>query len=873
MNNTTKQKICLVPHFHYDVAYDKTYEAYLEIALTDMIEMFNIMDRYKEYRFLLEQVIMLKEFWERFPEYRSRLKRLVEEGRVEIGPGMFVMPDMNLISGESLIRQSEVGRKWLIKIWDSPDSTTSFHSVRKSGTVPITCWIADCWGHHAQIPQILKKCGYRYYAFSRAMRLDKTEKSEFFWEGLDGTKILTHWMPIGYNAIVFSGFTFLPSSEEDALRGIRGLSRDEFDLKRLSDVTQKLAEFSSGDVILLPNGSDFTRPQAGALLLMREWKKRNPDKEMRFSLASEVFGIWEKNRDGIPTVSCDFNPAFQGTYCSRIDIKQANRFLENQIDMAERLLSLIFLRDTSALCYKLEEAIEIMLYNQFHDIICGSIIDESYEDTVKKYKRSKGLVSEIIERCLDEFMATNSKHENNLDLLVFNPLGWVRKDIALAMISFSQDGIKGIKMKDKNGKEVPTQIVARKEVLRKDTLYYTEFTFVIPVDISLGYTTYKVKLLEKENKTSHTLLKANKDMIENKVYRLKISNSGNIKSLIHKESGEEFIDSTKPYFNDLIFQIDQGDFWEYYEAPLDENMRTTRTYPDPYPLGEQVRDRRAVFSHQSPQKVEIIEKGPVRLTVKVEGKVNFWASTWEYVQYIYLYDSIRRIDFRTEFVPSGKHYRLRIAFPTNIKNGIIRYEIPFGIQERPEGEYPALNWVDYQDDKKGICLINRGLPGNNVTDGVMMLSLFRAVDMGPGKEKCETGYGEGRKHVFEYSIVPFIKKDEPYLPWRYGYEFNQPVVTRMGKLKKNSYLEEGSILINPVNVVISSIKRFKDGILIRLYEAEGRKTEFEIRFPDGFLNIYETNCLGENQVKHKSSKGILKGTIAPFEIRTFYLLR
>ena len=68
---------------------------------------------------------------------------------------------------------------------------------------------------------------------------------------------------------------------------------------------------------------------------------------------------------------------------------------------------------------------------------------------------------------------------------------------------------------------------------------------------------------------------------------------------------------------------------------------------------------------------------------------------------------------------------------------------------KPEGEYPALNWVDYQDDKKGICLINRGLPGNNVTDGVMMLSLFRAVDMGPGKEKCETGYGEGRKTELE----------------------------------------------------------------------------------------------------------------------------
>ncbi len=852
-----KQKIYLVPHFHYDVAYDKTYEAYLEIAFADLIEMFNIMDKHPEYTFLLEQVIMLREFWKEFPEYRSKLRELVSKGRIEVAPGMFVMPDMNLINGESLIRQIEIGRRWL---------------KDKLGIVPETCWIADCWGHHAQLPQILKKCGYRYYVFSRAMRLDLIEKSEFFWEGIDGTKILTHWMPIGYNAIVFGGYTYLPGVEEDIVRGIIGESSKGRDLKKLSEVIQKLSEFSSGKAILLPNGSDFTRPQMNSPLLIKEWNRHNPDKEIKISLPREVFQIWEKEGDNIKTTSADFNPAFQGTYCSRIDIKQMNRYLENQMDTAERLLYCIQVEEKIHVVKKIEEAKELMLYNQFHDIICGSIIDEAYEDTIKKYDRAKGIIVDVIDTLLDGFMMVRT--DSNLDLLVFNPSGWNRKDIALARVSFSQDDIKGIKINDKEGKEVPVQITESKTVLRNDIPHYTEFSFILPVRTpSLGYTSYRIELSENENKTYATSLKVEGKIIENQFYRLNISDNGTIESLIHKESGEEFVNSDTPYFNDLVFQIDQGDFWEYYDAPLNENMRAVRTYPDPYPIDKQVNDRRAAFSHERSQKVEIIERRPVRLVVKIEGKIKYWESFWEYVQYIYLYDGIPHIDFRTEFIPHGRQYRLRVAFPTNIKNGIIRYEIPFGIQERPEGEYPALNWVDYQDDKKGICLINRGLPGNNVTDGVMMLSLFRAVGMGSGKEKCETGYGEGRKHAFEYSIIPFVKKDEPYFPWRYGYEFNQPVVTRMGKLKKSSDLEEGSILINPVNVVISSIKRFKDGILIRLYEAEGRKTEFEIRFPDGFLNIYETNCLGENQVKHKSSKRILKGTIAPFEIRTFYLLR
>jgi alpha-mannosidase len=63
------------------------------------------------------------------------LKELFKEGRIEIGCGMFVMPDMTLVNGESLIRQAESGKKW----------------VREHlGSDVVTGWIADCWGHHRQ---------------------------------------------------------------------------------------------------------------------------------------------------------------------------------------------------------------------------------------------------------------------------------------------------------------------------------------------------------------------------------------------------------------------------------------------------------------------------------------------------------------------------------------------------------------------------------------------------------------------------------------------------------------------------------------------------------------------------------------------------
>ena len=80
--------------------------------------------------------------------------------------------------------------------------------------------------------------------------------------------------------------------------------------------------------------------------------------------------------------------------------------------------------------------------------------------------------------------------------------------------------------------------------------------------------------------------------------------------------------------------------------------------------------------------------------------------------------------------------------------------------ERPEGEYGVQGWIDYADKEKGLLLLNKGLPGNNITDGTLLLSLFRAVSL----EKFEKTpwYEEGIEHLFEYGIMPFSPRDKSY---------------------------------------------------------------------------------------------------------------
>ncbi len=97
-----------------------------------------------------------------------------------------------------------------------------------------------------------------------------------------------------------------------------------------------------------------------------------------------------------------------------------------------------------------------------------------------------------------------------------------------------------------------------------------------------------------------------------------------------------------------------------------------------------------------------------------------------------LYDGLPRIDIHTMLINEDERVRYRMALPASLPEGTITQEIPFGAIERPAGEFPAQNWMDYSDTDHGIALLNRGLPGNCVDHGVVLLSLLKAKALKEG---------------------------------------------------------------------------------------------------------------------------------------------
>jgi alpha-mannosidase len=248
-----------------------------------------------------------------------------------------------------------------------------------------------------------------------------------------------------------------------------------------------------------------------------------------------------------------------------------------------------------------------------------------------------------------------------------------------------------------------------------------------------------------------------------------------------------------------------------------------------------------------------------------------------------LYAGIPRIDIHTQILNNDRFVRYRVLFPTSIKNGKRVDEIPFGAIERPSSqEFPAQNWFDYGDGTQGLAVLNRGLPGSNVVDGTLILSLMRsaritAYPIVEGYEEgvsSDSGLDLGKRLTFDYALVPHDGDWRQAGAYRTGLEFNNPLIARKvashaGTLPKRWGLLEVS---NP-NVVVSTLKPGRDGsAVLRVYEAGGQSTPgVKITLHAQVDSAFEANLIEQPGGKLNVQDNALKFDLGPFEIKTFQL--
>jgi alpha-mannosidase len=291
------------------------------------------------------------------PAIFERLKKAVAAGRIELQGSFWVEPDTNLPSGESLVRQAMVGRRFLQSEFGLGDADLRL------------CWLPDTFGYNGNLPQILKKSGMDWFQTIKLAwnKINDFPHRTFHWQGIDGSTVLVHMPPEGdYNS---------RGAADGLLKGIRQYPE--------RDLNTALLVYGAGD-----GGGG---PGELHLELREREKNLRGLPRVEYSTAGDFFRALEKRDVPYTHVGELYLETHQGTYTTQARIKKYNRLIERKLHEAEAL-AVFAGRDSGPILLGLWREV---LLNQFHDIIPGSSIERVNREAVETYQR--------IERTLDDY--------------------------------------------------------------------------------------------------------------------------------------------------------------------------------------------------------------------------------------------------------------------------------------------------------------------------------------------------------------------------------------------------------------------------------------------------------------------------------------
>lgn len=380
-------KATLVGHTHIDIAWLWTYSHTRNKAVRSFATEAKLLSEYPEHRFMSSQAALYNYVKEDNPELYEKIKRLIKEGKWEAEGAMWVEPDMNLSSGESIVRQIMYGKRFF---------------KEEFGVDSEILWLPDVFGYSAALPQILKKSDLKYFMTCKlpSNELNRFPYDTFVWRGIDGSEILSHCTNYvcGYNAQIESGEIYT--------------GWQKYKQKDIND--DILINFGYAD-----GGGGVTPEQIETVKRTNVGIPGVPKTEIGTPL--DYFKRLDKKVLGnrkLPIYSGEiYYERHRGTYTSMARVKKQNRKCEFLLSNAEWLSSLsAHLGGVRLPRDRFELAMKNMLLNQFHDVLPGTSIEEVYRDSDNLYEEAFTIGNDICQKAIFSFLSPCEK-----TITVFNP--------------------------------------------------------------------------------------------------------------------------------------------------------------------------------------------------------------------------------------------------------------------------------------------------------------------------------------------------------------------------------------------------------------------------------------------------------------------
>ncbi|MEY8749846.1 alpha-mannosidase [Alkalicoccobacillus gibsonii] len=477
--------------------------------------MSTLLDQYSNFTYAQSQPQAYEYVKTYFPELYKRVKKHVEDGRWEIVGGMWVEPDLNIPSGESLVRQLIYGMEFF----------KDEFNVR-----PTIEWLPDTFGYCASLPQLLKKSGMDYFMTTK-MNWNDTNPFPydlFHWEGIDGTSILSY-LNHGINE-----YTHPKEIKEHW---------DSF--KQKKELPEQMLLYGHGD-----GGGGVTKE-------MLEYVKRSESLPglplQKNSTAHEFFNRAEKVSSSLPKWVGDlYLELHRGTYTTHAKNKRWNRRAEVLYREAEMWSVLAPVTKREVDTRTLKEGWKLLLFNQFHDIIPGTSIPEVYVKSEEDYKE----VFSIGQKVKDEAMSNIAKEMNTegdgQPYVLFNSLSWDRDEII--ELSGGRE-LLNLSVYDENNQELKSDLTFKSE----DDIHLSFIASNIP---QMGYKTVWLRPTQSKPIDDHSSVF--NGSWETSYYLIEWNDNGELSRLYDKSASREVLLEGELANQFQLFH-DQPTYWDAWD--------------------------------------------------------------------------------------------------------------------------------------------------------------------------------------------------------------------------------------------------------------------------------------------------------------------
>jgi alpha-mannosidase len=813
-----KPQVTAIGHTHLDVGWlwrvchtrDKTGRSFATVL--------NLLAEHPDFVFMYNQAVLLDFLKRDYPEIWDRVKERVAAGQFEIEGAMWVEPDVNIVSGESLIRQIMRGCK--------------FHN-EEFGVTPKSVWLPDTFGYSANLPQILRGTGMEYFVTSKLSWNDTNRHpyDSFFWRGIDGSEVKAQ----------------LITTQRLEEPGHRTVYNSDLSVSEVMGAWNRYEPKAAHNEIVIPfgHGDGGGGPTRDMIARGRRLASGIPGAPLvKMEPLREFLDRLGKKMDApdgnFPTwVGELYLQYHRGTLTSVAANKAMNRRAEEAmrgVEFAATMAQVLSGHPYPA--EVIERLWEVVLLNQFHDILPGTSIAQVYSDSDADYA---ALFGEIDSDNGPLLLALKAIWGPKAGLTILNITGQARDG---ELVSFGEHTELAGKSLVSDGHVSAFQEIHRPEGRTEQVVR----AYGVP---SLGWTPAHIT---ESGDQPQTTLSAGTHHLENAHLRIELDDTGELASVYDKTLNRQLLpEGSKANrlvaYEDKPWTYDAWDIEAYFE---DQS----------WPLSD------------CPTSIDCVETGPHRAAIRISRKYG----QSEVVQIISLEADARQIEFDTWLDWRERQTVLKAEFSCDLNASDIRSEIQFGHIKRPTHrntdwdrarfEASQHRWLDLSEADFGMALLNDCKYGYDAHDQTVRLTLVR----GSVDPWADADVGE---HRFRYALMLHNGEMDLELVHRAAERFNMPLKllgSPANVSQGNSFSFAQSIC---QGITMETVKMAEDGsgVILRIYEHGNRRQNVDIKF--GLpVTAAERVDLMERPLGQslELSDNRIQIELKPFEIATIKLL-